>query len=159
MEKAMRCLHKSDIVKWVDGEMEKNPALLEHLNTCPACKAQLISEKRVRDILKASAYTLEPSETFESGFWDKVNAAIKEPWYRRVFEGIEGMIPRMGLSPALTALMVAMLVGGSGGFFAGLPSGQGGDVSLRHAAGYADYKGLPASSVAAAYLQWIERKA
>ncbi len=157
----MKCLQKPEIAKWVDGELEKSPAVQEHLETCSVCKAQLTSEQEIRNLLKAAAFSIEPSEQFEGGFWQKVNASIKEPWYRKVLAEMDALIPRRALSPAWTVLLAAVLVGGSGGFFSGLyPGSQGrADISLRHITGYSDYKGLPASSVAAAYLQWIERKA
>ncbi len=158
----MKCLEKEQIAKWVDGELEKSPAVQEHLETCSACQAQLTSEQEIRNLLKATAFSIEPSERFESGFWQKVNASIKEPWYRKVLAEIDALIPRRAFSPVWAVLLVAMLVGGSGGFLTQLYSfdNQGaGNLSLRRVAGYADYKGLPVSSLAAAYLQWMERKA
>ena len=156
----MKCLRKSDIAKWLDGELGDNPLVTEHLDSCASCRSELESAKRVIDLVRASAYSFEPSDSFESGFWQKVNASIKEPWYRSFLEGMEGLVPRLAFSPVLTVLMAAMLVGGSGGILTGLRSmdNQETGISLRHVTGYSDYKGLPASSVAAAYLQWSERK-
>lgn len=156
----MKCLQKSAIAKWLDGELGPDPALAEHFNACVSCRSELESAKRVRDLVRSSAYSLEPSDAFESGFWQKVNASIKEPWYRNVLKGMEGLVPRLAFSPVLTVLMAAMLVGGSGGILTGLRSMDNaeGGISLRRVTGYSDYKGLPASSVAAAYLQWSERE-
>ncbi len=157
----MKCLHKTEIMRWVDGEFEKASGIEEHLRTCSACREAVSAAQKLRDLLKETGYSLVPSEEFESGFWQKVNASIKEPWYRKVLAEMDALIPRRALSPAWTVLLAAVLVGGSGGFFSGLYSGSQGraDISLRHITGYSDYKGLPASSVAAAYLQWMERKA
>lgn len=157
----MKCLQKSAIAKWLDGELGPDPVLAEHLNSCASCRSELESAKRVRDLVKSSAYSLEPSDAFESGFWQKVNASIKEPWYLNVLKGMEGLVPRLAFSPVLTILLAVMLVGGSGGILTGLRSMDHteAEISLRRVTGYSDYKGLPASSVAAAYLQWSEREA
>lgn len=156
----MKCLQKAAIAKWLDGELGADPVLTEHLNVCASCRSELESAKRVRDLIKSSTYSLEPSEAFESGFWQKVNASIKEPWYLNVLKGMEGLVPRLAFSPVLTILLAVMLVGGSGGILTGLRymDNPEGGISLRRVTGYSDYKGLPASSVAAAYLQWSERE-
>ena len=156
----MKCLRKSEIAKWVDGELELSPALREHLDACPSCKSEAESNERVRALLKAAVYRLQPTDTFESGFWQKVNASVKTPWYRRMLEDMESLVPRLAFSPALTVLLAAILVGGSGGVLTGLKSMDNPEsgLSLRRVTGYSDYKGLPASSVTAAYLQWAERK-
>lgn len=147
----MKCLQKSDIAKWVDGEIAQSSVLLEHMNSCLACQSELLSAQRVRALLKTSSPAIDPSSSFDSGFWGKVNASIEEPWYRRVLAEMEELIPKMTLAPALAALMVALLVGGASGFGSSLSQGS--------VPNSGDYKGLPAGSVAAAYLQSMERTA
>ena len=110
-------------------------------------------------LLKESFSTIEPSKDFERVFWQKILERQKEPWFVRVLKDIESYIPFPTPSQAVAFLLVALLIGGTGGVVSAMnvpTSLEAKRTSVQYLSGFHEFKGIPSFSVTATYLKTIE---
>ena len=123
-------------------------------------------------LLKESFSTLEPSKGFERVFWQKIleKSATKapadssfgeqkEPWFVRVLKDLEFLIPFPAPGQAVAFVLVAFLIGGTGGVVSAMnvPTDlEAKRTSVQYLSGFHEFKGIPTSSVAATYLKTID---
>ena len=114
---------------------------------------------RLDKLLKESFSTIEPSKGFEGVFWQKVLGRQKEPWFVRVLKDVESFIPFPTPAQAVAFVLVAFMIGGMGGVVSAInvPTDlEAKRTSVQYLSGFHEVKGIPSSSVAAAYLKTIE---
>ena len=112
-------------------------------------------------LLKESFSTIEPSKDFERVFWQKILERQKEPWFTRVLKDLESFVPFPTPTQAVAFLLVAFLIGGTGGVVSAMnvpTSLEAKRTSVQYLSGFHEFKGVPSSSVAAAYLKTIENR-
>ena len=110
-------------------------------------------------LLKESFSTIEPSRDFERVFWQKIFERQKEPWLVRVLKDLEAFIPFPAPSQAVAFVLVAFLIGGTGGVVSAMnvpTSLEAKRTSVQYLSGFHEFKGIPSSSVAATYLKTID---
>ena len=118
-----------------------------------------LTEAQFEELLRKPASQIEPSVHFDAGFWQKVAEREREPWAIRLFRDLEAWVPTPSLSGALAVLVIAFLVGGAGGVYSVRNTPPGLDAqrtSIQYLSGFREFKGVPTSSVAAAYLNSIK---
>ncbi|MGH7198450.1 MAG: hypothetical protein ACREH5_06915 [Candidatus Omnitrophota bacterium] len=109
--------------------------------------------------LKAGAPEIAPSPGFDAIFWKKVMERQKEPRLVRLFRDLESWVPTPNFSGAVAVVLIAFLVGGTGGVYSiknAPPSLIAQRSSVQYLSGFREFQGVPASSVAATYLKTIE---
>lgn len=130
-----------------------------HVEGCSACRGELRSIEAFHGVLKSDSARIEPSKDFERIFWQKVLERQKEPWFVRFLKELESLIPRPSMPQAAMVVLMAFLVGGTGGVvFAMNSTGsfEAERTSVRYFSGFSEFKGMPSSSVAASYLKIID---
>ena len=138
------------------GSQEKE--LLSHLENCVGCRKESKSIQALDGFLKGSFSTLEPSKDFERIFWQKILERQKEPWFVRVFRDLESFIPFPTPAQGVAFVLTAFLIGGTGGVVSARSaptSLEAKKTSVQYLSGFHEFKGIPSSSVAAAYLKTI----
>ena len=152
------------------GIQEKD--LLAHVEGCLGCRKETKSIQRLNGLLEGFFSPVEPSKDFERVFWRKIleRSATKapadssfgeqkEPWFVRVLKDIESLVPLPTPSRAAAFLLVAFLIGGTGGVVSAMnvpTSLEAKRTSVQYLSGFHEFKGIPSSSVAATYLKTIE---
>lgn len=156
---------RKNIYKWIGGrlEREKNKDFKSHLLECAGCQREVQSAKRLENLLRAGGYSIEPSPQFEADFWKKVFAREREPWLSRLLRDFESLVPVPNFSQAFAVLLIALFVGGAGGVVSAMntltPEGvESGRASIQYLSGFREFKGIPSSSVSAAYLRTTEER-
>lgn len=150
----MRC---QTIRRWMhrslDGELaEGDRQLLEqHLVSCSSCRNDWAAVRALHACLRRVPASFEPSESFEPTFWKKVYEREQESWLRRVLRGIDLLLPQPNFAQAAAVLLIAFLVGGSGGAVSVMARPD--RPAVPTLSGFPEMAGLPATSVAASYLQ------
>ncbi len=151
------------IHQWLDQEISQahKTDLEAHIRVCAACQRHAESSRQLQALLRAKQELLQPSDGFEETFWKKVSETRKEPWIYQVLQNLEGTLTFPSFSQVFAGVLIGLVLGGSGGvlatFFA--QASQGRDVnraSLQNLSGFHEVSGLPAPSLAVAYLRTIE---
>lgn len=160
----MNCKYQKNIHKWIDGELEgsQQREINSHLKLCAICQSEVKSLEKLNGLIRTSVSSIEPSLNFEGRFWQKVLEREKESWLAKVLRGLDSLIPVPNFAQVLTILLMALFIGGTGGFVATantiLPEQmQGKRESVKYLSGFQEFKGIPSSSVAASYLKVVER--
>ena len=116
-------------------------------------------DDKLDKLLKESFSPIEPSKDFERVFWQKILERQKEPWFVRVLKDLESLVPFPTPSQAVAFLLVAFFIGGTGGVVSAMnvpTSLKAKRTSVQYLSGFHEFKGIPSSSVAGAYLKTIE---
>ncbi len=157
--------HKQDIYKWLDGELkDTQKEIFEvHFSTCFSCQKEIELVKTFHQLLKTAPIQIEPSETFEADFWRKAYARQEESRFTKLLRDIESHIPVPNFAQAFTVLLIALLIGGSGGVVSAMNTImperlQGERTSVQYLSGFHEFKGVPSSSVAASYLKTVDKR-
>src|SRR3989338_1156917 len=113
----MNCEYRKNIYKLVDDELKgaSRDRLETHLKDCAICQKEVELIKRLNGLILTSAPPIEPSANFEGRFWQKVLQREKESWLVKVLRGIESHIPAPNFAQALAVLLVALIIGSTGG--------------------------------------------
>lgn len=162
----MNCKYQINIHKWMDGELEglRQHEFDSHLKLCANCQVEVKQIEKLNGLIRTSAPSMEASLNFEGRFWQKVLEREKESWLAKVLRGLDSLIPVPNFAQVLTILLMALFIGGTGGFVATantiLPEQmQGKRESVKYLSGFQEFAGVPSSSVAASYLRTVsERK-
>ena len=113
-------------------------------------------DDKLDKLLKESFSTMEPSKDFERMFWQKILERQKEPWFVRVLKDLESLVPFPTLSQTAAFVLTAFLIGGTGGVVSAMNAPASLDAkrtSVQYLSGFREFKGIPSSSVAGAYLK------
>jgi anti-sigma factor RsiW len=154
----MNCKYKINIHKWIDGELERSRQreFESHAKLCAICQGEVKSLQKLNGLIRTSAPSIEPSLNFEGRFWQKVLSRKKESLFTRVLRNLENLIPIPNFAQAVAALVIAFLVGSTGGAVSVFSSGSGQNEPAIYLSGSPEYQGLPNASIAASYLKTIE---
>ena len=154
---------KRSIYRWLDKELE--PPLLnefeEHLTKCTACRKDTDSIRRFTAQLRTAPLLIEPSADFDAIFWRKVWEHKERPWFFRLVRDLEVWVPAPTWAQAAAVVLIAFLVGGTGGVVSavqlegnvGTPWRVAPTGSMPYLSGFPEYKGVPFPSLAASYLK------
>src|SRR3989338_6580980 len=99
----MECkTYKASIHKYLDNEIESTQSvgLENHLLHCAFCQREAESFRALGKILKSVQVVIEPSQGFESAFWNRAVDRPKEPWFLRAILALESFVPAPSLSQA-----------------------------------------------------------
>lgn len=150
---------------WLEGrlEKEKREDFNSHLLQCAGCQKEAQSARRLQNLLRSGGYSIEPSPEFEANFWKKVFAREGEPQLSRLLRDLESLFPVPSFSEAFAILLIALFVGGAGGVVSAMNTltperSQAMSVSIQYLSGFREFKGIPSSSVSAAYLKTAEER-
>ena len=116
-------------------------------------------DDKLDKLLKESFSTIEPSKDFERVFWRKILDRQRDPWLVRVLKDLESLVPFPTPVQAVAFMLTAFLIGGTGGAVSAMNapvSSEAKRTSVQYLSGFHEIKGIPSSSVAAAYLKTIE---
>lgn len=155
-------LKKKILYQWLDGELkEKEKAVCEaHLSSCRRCQDEIAALKAFSQVLKASASTIHPSESFELNFREKLAAKNAESWLSkltRFFEDLRLSLPVPSFAQSLAAIVLAVFIGGTGGLLSSVTERQlNNEKAMYHLSGFDEYKGIPTISLTGTYLKLIE---
>ena len=152
---------KESIYQWLDRELpdSQKREFLAHLERCPGCQKESQSIEAFHGVLKESFSAVEPSKDFERVFWQRVLERQKEPWFVRFLTGLGSLVPFPIASQAVAFLLVAFLIGGTGGAVSAMNASTSLDAkraSIQYLSGFREFKGIPFSSITVAYLKTIE---
>lgn len=152
--------NKQEIYKWLDGELKgiQKEMFETHSRTCLSCQKEIESAKTFHQLFKTASIHVEPSETFEADFWKKVYARQEKSWFTKLLRDIESHIPIPNFAQAFTVLLIALLIGGTGGAVSAMNTItpkkiETQQTSIKYLSGFQEFKGIPSSSVAASYLK------
>lgn len=156
---------RRDIYKWIEGRLErdKQEGFKSHLLECAGCQREIQSAERLENLLRAGGSSIEPSPEFEANFWKKVFAREKEPRLSRLLKDLESLFPVPSFSEAFAILLIALLIGGTGGAVSAMNTltperVESGRTSVQYLSGFREFKGIPSSSVSAAYLKTTDKR-
>ncbi len=154
---------KKQIYQMLDGEIPNaiKGELSLHLEGCSTCQGDLKSIKAFHGILRRNLPTIEPSKDFERVFWQKALERQKEPWFVRLLKELDSLIPHPGMPQMAMVVLMAVLVGGTGGVVSAMNSTgsfEAERTSVQYLSGFHEFKGVPSSSVAASYLKVIDNR-
>ena len=148
----MRCeTFKKDLYRYWDGELIGAPKaeLERHLTGCVSCQKESASVENFKGLLESTGKPLvQPSLGFEARFWHKVETRHQAPWFVRLLKDLEFSLPLPNVSQAFAVLLVAFLIGGSGGVVSARTT-----APLSYFSGFPEFKGVPSPSITAAYLK------
>lgn len=152
---------KKYIYQVLDGEAPGavKAELTLHVEGCSACRGEFRSIKAFQSILKSDSAKIEPSKHFERVFWQKVLERQKEPWFIRLWNELDSLIPRPSTPQMAMVVLTAFLIGGTGGAVSAVNAPvnlEAKRASVLYLSGFQEFRGIPSSSVAAAYLQTIK---
>ena len=141
----------------LDGRLPESELsrLDSHLKTCAKC---CDAKKAVQSLLlqlKFEPQKIMPSENFDSGFYQKILLSENTSWLQRALDYLS---PSLSIRPILAGAMIAVLLGTAGGVASAnvlSPSfmAKQGESSGFGLSGGAEYRGIPANSLAGGYLQ------
>jgi anti-sigma factor RsiW len=151
--------------RWSDGAMDvrlKEP-FERHLKSCPACQKEAAKTQAFSQVLRASASNIEPSLDFDTRFWEKVAARQKAPWYSKLSRNLDDWMPVPNLAQVVVMGTLALLIGSAAGAYsltnpAGEIQRENTAASVSYLSGTADFNGIPASSMTAAYLKMTQTR-
>ncbi len=132
-----------------------------HVEGCFSCQGELRSIKAFHSILRSDPVGIEPSRDFERVFWQKVLERQKEPWFVRFLKELDSLIPHPSMPQAAMVVLMAFLVGGTGGVVSAMNSTgsfEAKRTSVQYLSGFSEFKGVPSSSIAASYLKAIDNR-
>ena len=165
---------KRTIYQMLDGEAPGvvKAELALHAEGCSTCRGELKLIKAFHGVLKSDPARIEPSKDFERVFWQKIleRSAIKapadssfgeqnEPWFTKLLKELDSLIPHPGMPQMAMVVLMAFLVGGTGGVVSARGSTGSFEAernSIQYLSGFHEFKGIPSSSVAASYLKAID---
>ncbi len=162
----MNCKYQKNIYQWTDGELKAAERLEfeKHLSACLICQKEVQALQSLNLLIRTNAVSIDPSLNFDGIFWQKVLQRENESWLAKVLRGLDSLIPVPNFAQVLTILLMALFIGGTGGFVATastiLPEQmQGKRESVKYLSGFQEFAGVPSASVAASYLRTVsERK-
>jgi hypothetical protein len=163
----MRCQGiAKKIYQWLDSELKGKERLEfeEHLRLCSLCQKEVESARTFHEMLRVQHLPVESSPNFETAFWAKLIEQEKQPWLLKVFKDLEFLIPTPSMSQGLAVVLVAFLIGGTGGAFSVMktldsPGNlESKRISIEYLSGFSEFKGVPSTSVAATYLKALEER-
>lgn len=154
-------IRSREIDRWLDGELgvEKGERVGAHVKECHGCFNEVEKLRAFREILRTKEEPVGVSPSFEGTFWAKVYERQREPWYVRMVQDLEALIPTPSLAQVAAVLAVAFLTGSGGGILSAIQSGApvSREVSpLVSFSGFREYKGIPQPAVSANYLKMVE---
>ena len=152
---------KKYIYQMLDGEAPASikAELVLHMGGCSVCQREAESIKAFQGILRNDSAKIEPSKHFERVFWQKVLERQKEPWFIRLWNELDFLIPRPSTPQMAMVVLTAFLIGGTGGDVSAVNAPvnlEAKRTSVLYLSGFQEFRGIPSSSVAAAYLQTIK---
>ena len=154
-------LDKKELMKWIDGALDGNKAAIVfgHLKGCDSCRQEEEAIRRLNGLLRIPQENIEVSRGFETVFWSKVSERQSLPWFERLLNNLESLVPTPNLRQAVAFSILAFFIGNIGGF--GWELGQGAfaatsPASIRHFSGLQEFKGISSSSLAATYLTAVQ---
>ncbi len=151
-----------DLSRWVDGELKDNEGrnLAAHIETCAYCRKEVAVFQLLNQALRSSSENLQVSRGFETVFWKKVSDRQRVPWFTRVLNDLEALVPVLNLKQAAAFTLLAFFIGNMGGVALGLGQGAlaASPASLQHFSSVQEFKGIPPYSFAAAYLKTVEKE-
>lgn len=161
----MKCQEiKEDVYLWLDGELSGNrKAELEtHIKICVSCRKEAEAIETLNRALLGTAHEIKPSPGFEASFWNEASSRVQGPWFIKWLHDFEFSLPTPGWAQGLAVLVIALVVGGTGGAVSAMNSAQvsleAKGASVRYLSGFREFKGVPAPSVAATYLKTIDER-
>ena len=111
--------------------------------------------RTLKDLLRTAYPEIEPSRHFETVFWSKAADRQKGPRFLRFLRDLEFTTPFPTAVQTAAFVLTAFLIGGTGGVVSVKADSntpfESRRQSVQYLSGYHDFKGLPASSMAAAY--------
>lgn len=156
----MNCTHHKNIDRWVDGELKEVDRLefQQHLSLCALCQKEVQALKELNHLIRASAVSVEPSLNFEGQFWQNLLEKKEESWVAKVLRHLDSLIPTPNFAQAFATLLIALFIGGTGGFVATASTFspeqiQANREAVQYLSGFPEFKGIPDSSIAASYLK------
>jgi hypothetical protein len=162
----MACKYQKKIYRLVDGELKgaDQAQLQKHVEGCLICQKEAGAIQKLTAIIKTSAVSVEPSLNFDGIFWQKVMGREKESWFAKALRHLESLIPAPNFAQAFAILLIALVIGGTGGAVSAMNALtperlQSGRASIQYLSGFREFKGIPSSSVSAAYLRTTEERA
>lgn len=157
--------NKQEIYKWLDGELKgtQKEIFETHSRVCFSCRKEIESVTTFHQLFKTAPIHIQPSETFEANFWKKIYARQEEPWFTKLLRNIESHIPVPNFAQTFAVLLIALLIGGTGGAVSVMnavtPQKLGSQqTSIKYLSGFHEFKGIPSSSVAASYLKTVDER-
>ena len=162
----MKCsAAKKQISLWLKDALEpaQKAELQTHWTGCAACSREAESSRKLEFLLRAEQASIQPSAAFEANFWRKASEPQSASWVNRIFEMLDFMLPSPSFSQALAAVLIGLLLGGAGGILSAVGTAIPAHREIlfpgaHDLTGFSEFKGLPSSSLAAAYLQTVEKK-
>ena len=162
----MRCKYQKSIERWGDGEIKgaEKRVFENHLSRCTACRQALQTCREFQQKLRNVWRSLEPSANFEILFWEKADARKKKMGVLGTWlQHLDSFLPAFNFSQTFAALLIAFMIGGVGGTILNFDrltiSSRGmSRPSTLSLSGFGEFKGLPSTSIAAAYLKSINEK-
>lgn len=108
-----------------------------------------------------SRFEIEASPNFESRFWQKILEREKEPWFLKRLQGLGSLIPIPSYSQVFAILLIALVVGGTGGFISGVqamtaPQPVQAQKSIEYLSGFRAFGGISSTTLAGSYLKVVE---
>lgn len=153
---------RRNISCWVDGELKatKKSDFEGHLRNCLSCQKEAEAFQALNSILTQATDFIEPSRHFDAAFWDKVTARQKTPWFVRLLNDLEVLIPALNLKQAAVFATLAFFIGNLGGVASTMRAGLSGGASVTAIGQFSalqEFKGIPSYSLAATYLKTVEK--
>lgn len=146
----MKCRRiQEDIYPWLEGGLSGNQKveLEAHMEMCASCREAADAVRNLNRALLDCVREIQPSPGFEASFWSEVSDRARDPWFIRWLHDFEFSLPTPGWTEGVALLVIALLVGGTGGA-----------VSTRYLSDFHEFKGVSAPSVAAAYFKAIDER-
>ena len=143
---------------------ETDPSNLQNQNTPNIQPAPSILPPPQVVQPEPSAPAIEPSREFDNRFWSRVIEHQRQPWLLRLLKDLEFLIPTPNFSQAFAVLVIAFVIGGTGGFFSAFQTlrtpeqVQAQRISVQYLSGFGEFKGVPSTSVAGTYLRTTEER-
>ena len=152
---------KRNISRWVDGELEatQKADIEGHLQRCVSCHKEAEAFQALNPFLRQTGDPVESSRGFDTVFWAKVAERQKTPWFAKLLNDLEALVPAPNLRRAVAFATLAFFIGNLGGVVSTMRPGvqDGGSVaSLKTLSALQEFKGVPSYSLAATYLKATE---
>ena len=142
---------KRNASRWIDGELQSTQKVdfEGHVQSCFSCRKEVESLRALNVLLTAPGKDLQVSTGFEARFWAKVSEKKKESLLASILDNIAFWVPMPDMRQAAAIVLVAFLVGGSGGYFSAMTT---------EAPVVSQLSGLPEYSVATVYLKAMDER-
>ena len=152
---------KRSISGWVDGEVNstKKLELESHLRSCLSCQKEVQACQTLNSLLWQAVSSIEPSNQFDTTFWNKVADRQRAPWFVQILNDLESLIPTPNLKQAVAFATLAFFIGNLGGAVSAMNAevpGVDPATSIKQYSALQGYKGIPSYSLAATYLRGTE---